>query len=137
MQKPFQKIANILIVEYKKVKGKPTPSLLEKHGLTHLLERFYTSLEDEMKKLFQKNNREIPSSKEWHKEILKQSKKMSILSDEIFELMKSLLKFRHWSRFGYLEEIEWEKLSENLEKVNELSKKFEKDVENFNKKLQN
>ena len=132
MQKPFQKIANTLIIEYKKVKDKQTPSFVEKHGLSHLLERFYTSLEDEIKILFQKNNIEIPSLKEWHKEILKQAKERSILSDETFELMKALLKFRHWSRFSYLEEVDLEKLSENLEKVNELSKKFLEDIESFN-----
>ena len=133
MLKGYERLSGILVSEYNKTKVKfPADiTLLEKHGLAHLFETFYSSLEDEIKKVFMSKGKPIPDSEQWHKELLSAAKEISLLSDTTFELMEELLKFRHWSRYAFLEEIQWERLSENLDRVEICSQNFRSDVEKF------
>lgn len=135
MPKGWERLADTLISEYHKVKEKSPAhiSLLEKHGLANILETFYSALEDEIKKIFQSKGKTIPESEQWHKELLSEAREISLLSDTTFTHMQELLKFRHWSRYGFLEEISWEKLSENLNRVDACSRAFRDDIEKFHK----
>ncbi len=79
----------------------PYLSTLELAGAAALLHNFYNGIENILKQIFISENIAIPEGKSSHKELLENSVKNKIISDELKNSLSEYLAFRHFFSNAY------------------------------------
>lgn len=106
-------------------------SNLELAGIAHLLENFYTAIEDIMLRIASKIDKSLPSGEKWHKDLLFRMAlripevRPPVFNHQLCEKLDDFRRFRHRSRHVYRPPIpDWlktkplvEDLSGNLKEV--------------------
>ena len=110
---------------YEDVKGRET-SVREKTAAAAFLAQFYSGIENILKRISHFHNIPLPSGEMWHVELFKRFCEPSFPSLPVLfdELLSSDLapyrKFRHVVLHGYGFQLDWERMTEGIEKVNDV-----------------
>jgi len=103
-------------------------STYETIALGKLLQDAYTGIERILRSKLELQGVKIPKTESWHKEILLQSQKESIISQNQIEALRKLLVFRHMQIHGYGYMLEENRLRELAEPVPEVCRNFLRNI---------
>lgn len=110
---------------YEDVKGREA-SVREKTAASAFLAQFYSGIENILKRISHFHNVPLPSGEMWHVELFKRFCEPSFPSLPVLfdELLSSDLapyrKFRHVVLNGYGFQLDWERMTEGIEKANDV-----------------
>lgn len=90
-----------------------TPDLVEVTALASVLHSFYNGVENIFLLIAKKIDKNVPTGLKWHNELLKQmtlknDNREEIIDDEMFEILKDYLLFRHFIRHSYKWRLNWD-----------------------------
>ena len=114
---------------YEDVKGREA-SVREKTAASAFLAQFYSGIENILKRISHFHNVPLPSGKMWHVELFKRFCEPSFPSLPVLfdELLSSDLapyrKFRHVFLHGYGFQLDWVRMIEGIENVNDVYQRF-------------
>jgi len=104
--------------------------------ISGILENYYTCLETIFLRIAQLFENNLKPGK-WHSELLrKMTLKISglreaVLSDKTYSILSELLRFRHFKRYYYELEYDWDRLDYLLKKIEQVKPMLEKDLDSF------
>jgi hypothetical protein len=88
------------------------PDSIEMAALSSVLHSFYNGMESIFMLIAKKVDKASPSGDKWHNELLKQMTtgnqyRKEVIDNEIFEILKEYLLFRHYVRHSYKWRLNW------------------------------
>ena len=101
-----------------------------------LLENYYTCLETMYLRISQAFENNLESAR-WHNDLLQkmtleiESVRPAAVSDEAFPLLFELLKFRHFKRYYFELEYDWDRLDYLVKKLSQAHPLVTRDLERF------
>ena len=110
---------------YEDVKGREA-SVREKTAAAAFLAQFYSGIENILKRISHYHNVPLPSGEMWHVELFKRFYEPSFLSlpvlfnEALSEDLAPYRKFRHVVLHGYGFQLDWERMAEGIENVNDI-----------------
>ncbi len=120
-----------------KILGKTQSSALIFAGI---LEQYYTCLETVFLRISQYFENDLTPDK-WHTELLRKMNlkiegiRSEVISDKSFKLLLELLRFRHFKRYYFQLEYDWDRLDFLLKKIDQVHPLVLDDLERFRKFL--
>jgi len=112
------------------------PDFVEITAMAQILHSFYNGVESVVI-LFLKNISErVPNDSKWHKTLFEimfsqNSKKITILRDDIKKPLEKYMYFRHFIRHSYSSELEWNEMEILIKNLEEIWKTIKTDFELF------
>jgi hypothetical protein len=112
-------------------------SIIQKTALASFASQFYHGIENILKRISKYYNVQVPSSSEWHSELMKRFSDPPymnlpvIFNEELSNDLVNFRKFRHYVIHGYSFNIEWPRLRNNLANIQEVFIKFKNSLELF------
>jgi len=104
--------------------------------ISGILENYYTCLETTFLRIAQFFENNLKPEK-WHSELLRKMNlkinglREAVLSDKTYSILSELLRFRHFKRYYYELEYDWERLDYLLKKLEQVKPLLEKDLDSF------
>ena len=104
--------------------------------ISGILENYYTCLETTFLRIAQFFENNLKPEK-WHSELLRKmtlkidNLREAVLSDKTHSILSELLRFRHFKRYYYELEYDWERLDYLLKKLEQVKPLLEKDLDSF------
>jgi len=99
-------------------------SNLELAGIAHLLENFYTAIEDVLLRIASRVDKSLPTGEKWHKDLLFRMTlripaiRPPVLDRRLYEVLDEYRRFRHRSRHVYRPPIpDWAKMKHLAENI--------------------
>lgn len=118
------------------------PSFIEIRSAASILHDFYSGVEKIFKRIALSVDNNLPKGEDWHRELLLQmakpfgKRKKAIISGKLLEKLKEYLRFRHLFRHIYGFELKWESFKELCNKLGEIFKEFQSEIDGFLKELE-
>lgn len=103
-------------------------STYETIALGKLLQDVYTGIERILRSRLEQQGTKSPKSESWHKEILINAQKKSLISQQQFEVFRKLLVFRHMQIHGYGYMLDEQRLRELAGPVPKVCRDFLNDI---------
>jgi hypothetical protein len=115
---------------------KRAPTEIELAALAALLHSFYTGVENIFKRVAVELDSEPVRGDSWHRELLRQMKsptahRPALLSEELHDSLNEYLRFRHVFRNAYSFDLDWQKMSPLVLRLEETFKMLEKALNDF------
>jgi hypothetical protein len=93
------------------------PDFIEMSAAALVLHSFYNGIENILVLIFKYYDEQLPKSNKWHMELLdkafiSEENRKQIFNTEIQETLEEYLKFRHFIRHAYGFQLEWERMEE-------------------------
>lgn len=132
----FKSFASLI----KEVKSK-NPTFIELNALAMFLHSFYNGLENIFKLIAKKLDEKIPTGERWHIELLDQmtkpinNRQQIVLTNKIYEDLKEYLGFRHFSRYAYSFDLNWELMKDLIYRIEEIKSNTINELKLFIEKL--
>ncbi|MHA1439487.1 MAG: hypothetical protein ACTSPD_18105 [Promethearchaeota archaeon] len=128
---------NILRVlkELEKVKNIPNKKLVVLVGIGAYLQNIYTGIENILKQLLIHENKSIPETPTWHKDLLNLSIKCKIITIETANEIGKYLVFRHFFTHSYGFLIDEEKLNPLMNDISNVFSKFKTEINDYLSKI--
>ena len=128
------------ILDFQKRKLSKTPGLEEAMVVTQALTNYYTCLETLFLRIskFFENNLE---REQWHRSLLEkmtleiEDVRPRVISDAVYNSLLELLKFRHFARYYFELDYDWDKLRFLLKKFNAVHTQARADLSDFDRFL--
>jgi hypothetical protein len=100
------------------------------------LHRFYSGVEQVMKRIANRLDGGTPEGKHWHKELLKQMSRHGearppLFSEDIRQSLLDFQGFRHFYRESYLVDLQWEQMTSLINEFEDLYESSTKSIETF------
>ena len=117
------------------------PDIIEISAAAQVLHSFYNGIESIIVLFFKNISESIPSDYKWHKTLFEMtfgnnSKKISIIRNDLKIKLEEYLLFRHFIRHSYSSELNWNQMKPLVNGLDEIWKTIKTDFEFFmNKKL--
>lgn len=114
---------------------------LEALAVTQLISNYYTCAETIFLRISRFFENNIPSEK-WHQGLLERmtlkidGTRPNVISDEVHDDLRELLKFRHFSRYYFDLECDWDRLNYLLKKFQDSRTLLHQQLETFDQYLQ-
>lgn len=113
-----------------------TPTEIELAALATLLHSFYTGVENIFKRVSIELDDERITGDAWHRELLNRMKasnthRSALLSEELHDSLNEYLRFRHVFRNAYSFDLDWEKMSPLVLRLEETFQNIEKSLDDF------
>ena len=140
IEKSFSVLSRIeaYLIDFQEQRLSGTPGLDEAMILTQALSNYYTCLETlflRISKFFENDlDRE-----QWHRSLLEKmtleipETRRRVISDTAFHGLLELLKFRHFSRYYFELDYDWDKLRFLLKKFNDIRAQVRADLAEFDR----
>jgi len=106
-------------------------TIVELAAIATFLQNAYNGIENVLKRTLKHKGIPIPLSESWHKDLLDLSVNHQIISSELSRRLDEYRAFRHFSVHGYGIMLDEEKLIPLAEKLPDLWKDFESELEAF------
>ncbi|QTA82129.1 Uncharacterized protein dnl_44960 [Desulfonema limicola] len=128
------------ILDFQEKKLDNSPGLDEAMIITQSLTNYYTCLETiflRISKFFENNL----DKEKWHRSLLEkmtleiEDVRPKIISEPVYQGLLELLKFRHFSRYYFELDYDWDKLMFLLKKFNDIHEQIKTDLSEFDKFL--
>ena len=112
------------------------PDLIEMSASAMFLHSFYNGIENILKLIITSYDNKLPSDNKWHMELLEKAfipneNRQNIFRKEIQEKMEEYLKFRHFVRHSYGFQLEWERMEDLINDINNHWILIKEDIEVF------
>jgi len=112
------------------------PTEIELSALAALLHSFYTGVENIFKRVAVELDGEPVRGDSWHRELLLRMKsptahRPALLSEELHDSLNEYLRFRHVFRNAYSFDLDWQKMSPLVLRLEETFKMLEKALDAF------
>ena len=112
------------------------PDFVELNAIGSILHSYYGGLESVFNMIYKSSYKKTPAGNMWHSDLFadmfkKTEKHEQILSQELFELLKEYLGFRHVFRHAYSYELDWSRLQPLFFKMPENWQAVKKDLNKF------
>jgi hypothetical protein len=93
------------------------PDFIEISAAAMVLHSFYNGIESILVLIFKHYDGHLPNSNKWHMELLdkafaSEENRRQIFGNEIQKTLEEYLKFRHFVRYAYGFQLEWERMEE-------------------------
>ncbi|HTB82852.1 MAG TPA: hypothetical protein VK742_04290 [Candidatus Sulfotelmatobacter sp.] len=116
-----------------------TPTEIELAALAALLHSFYTGVENIFKRISVELDGERITGDAWHRDLLSRmktstSQRPALLSEEVHDSLTEYLRFRHVFRHAYSFDLDWQKMSPLVLRLEETWQQLEKSLDDFLKK---
>jgi len=113
-----------------------TPDFIEMSAGAMVLHSFYSGIENILILIFKRYDEQLPNSNKWHMELLDKAfvsdkNRKQILSNEAQKRLEEYLKFRHFVRHSYGFQLEWERMEDLIDGINNFWETIKKDINNF------
>ena len=113
-----------------------TPDLIEMSAAAMFLHSFYNGIETILKLIIKFYDDKLPNHIKWHMELLEKAFVSNKNRKEIFrkgfqEKMEEYLKFRHFVRHSYGFQLEWERMEDLMNDINDTWKILKEDLSIF------
>jgi hypothetical protein len=113
-----------------------TPDLIEMSAAAMFLHSFYNGIENILKLIIKFYDNKLPNDIKWHMELLEKSFVQNDNRKEIFriefqEKLEEYLKFRHFVRHSYGFQLEWERMEDLINDINDFWKILKEDLNIF------
>lgn len=124
------------IVDFQQHKLTNTPGLDEAMILTQALTNYYTCIETLFIRIstFFENNLD---KEKWHRSLLEkmtleiEDVRPKVISESVYRGLLEMLKFRHFSRYYFELDYDWDKLKYLLKKFNDIHIQIKNDLSDF------
>jgi hypothetical protein len=110
------------------------PTVREKTAAATFLAQFYGGIENVLKRINHFNSIPLPTGDTWHVELFKRfcvpsHSPLPVLFDESLEsAMAPFRKFRHVVYHGYAFQLEWNRMQEGIERIEDIFLRFKTKV---------
>jgi hypothetical protein len=112
------------------------PTEIELSALAATLHSFYTGVENIFKRVAVELDGKPVHGDAWHRELLRRMKtptpnRPALLSEELHDTLNEYLRFRHVFRIAYSFDLDWQKMSPLVLRLEETFQKLEKALNDF------
>lgn len=112
------------------------PTEIELSALAALLHSFYTGIENIFKRVSIELDGERISRDAWHRDLLSRMKaptshRPALLSEELHDSLNEYLRFRHVFRNSYSFDLDWQKMSPLVLRLEATWQRLEKSLDDF------
>ncbi len=114
----------------KKIENKELDEI-EIRGLALTTTAIYNGIEKILRFVLESKQILIAKDDSWHLNLLKSSKDNQIISDKIFDELKSFLSFHHFVRHAYAFELKKDSIESIIKKIPSLTNQFLEEIENI------
>ena len=104
--------------------------------IADILSNYYTCVETIFVRISQFFEN-TPRKNKWHKDLLESmtleidDTRVAVISDETYRILLEMLKFRHFKRYYFEFEYDWDKLDFLQKKYHQVKEILKKDLDNF------
>jgi hypothetical protein len=118
------------------------PSVREKTAAATFMAQFYGGIENILKRISHFHNIPLPAGETWHVELYKRFCKPSykslpvIFDNSLATAMAPFRKFRHVVYHGYGFQLEWDRMKEGTENIDNVFHQFKTNLLNYLKTLE-
>ena len=97
------------------------------------LHSFYNGIENILRLIIQFYDKNLPNNIKWHTELLEKAfilneNRKNIFQKEIQEKIEEYLKFRHFVRHSYGFQLEWERMEDLINDINDFWTNVKEDI---------
>lgn len=113
------------------------PGIKEKATMGYFLHNLYCAFENIFRNVAHTFENQIGDKTRWHYELLKRMKleiediRPALISKESYQALDELRRLRHIFRFSYDYELDWERMSLVVKKVDELQGLYKDQIDEF------
>ncbi len=112
------------------------PSEIELSALAAVLHSFYNGVENIFKRVLVEIDRETVGGEAWHRDLLlrmtqAKPERPAVLSHDLHEVLLDYQGFRHFFRHAYAFDLDWQKMSPLVFRLNETLRQLEVAVDAF------
>jgi hypothetical protein len=116
--------------------GDGPESWRHKELVAERLHRFYSGVEQIMRRIANRLDHGTPSGEHWHKELLKQmaregDERPALFDEDIRQLLLEFQGFRHFYRESYLVDLQWEQMTSLIDEFEDLYQRTVSSIESF------
>ena len=117
--------------------AKNSPRKMEMRAMGSVLHDFYCAAERIFERIGNNIDGELPQGSDWHIQLLERMAiqiegiRQPIIGGESLENLREILAFRHIFRNVYGFELKWERFRHLVNKLPEITEKFEEDIKSF------
>jgi hypothetical protein len=113
-----------------------TPDFIEMLAAAMLLHSFYNGIENVLLLIFKYYDETLPNGIKWHIELLDKAfvsnrERRQIFSTALLKPLDEYLKFRHFVRHSYGFQLEWTRMENLIEEVENTWKNVKENINNF------
>ena len=109
------------------------PDLVEMTALGSVIHSFYNGLENIFILIAKNIDKRMPKGEKWHYKLLVQMKtgnneRESVISEDVFAVLKEYLQYRHYFRHSYKWRLEWNEFKNLAVKLDDVWQKTRKEL---------
>jgi uncharacterized protein YutE (UPF0331/DUF86 family) len=128
----FEKIETVKSELFSVVRAEKSEySITELAAIATFIHNIYNGIESLLKRTLAANLIKIEDTPTWHKDLLKTSSDIGIISNEIYVALSDYLSFRHFFVHAYTFTLKWEELKPLVDGIEEMLGKFRSAVYHF------
>jgi len=110
---------------------KPGYSTAELAAIATFIHNCYNGIENILKRILSFNQIEMKETPTWHKDLLKTSLDIGIITNALYSTLSSYLSFRHFFVHAYSFTLSWDELKPLVEDLEKTLKRFRSAIYNF------
>ena len=115
--------------------GKSDYSVAELAAMATFIHNCYNGVENILKRVLSFRNKEMKDTPTWHKDLLKSSLDIEVISVDLYNTLTNYLSFRHFFVHAYSFALKWDDMKPLVESLEETMIKFESAIYDYIDKL--
>lgn len=128
----FENIDTVVFELFSIVKAEKSEySTAELAAIATFIHNCYNGIENILKRILSFNQIEMKETPTWHKDLLKTSLDIGIITNDLYSTLSSYLSFRHFFVHAYSFTLRWDELKPLVEDLEKILKKFSSTIYNF------
>jgi len=127
----FENIDGVVLELFSVVKaGKSDYSTAELAAIATFIHNCYNGIENILKRVLSFNQIEMKDTATWHKDLLKTSLDIGIITNELFNTLSNYLSFRHFFVHSYSFTLRWDELKPLVDDLEKALNRFKSSIYN-------